>query len=74
MDTYVAPDDRRRKAAELRLIGDAVAFNRVRHPEVAPLEPDAGIEVRSLAVAFALSLALWGLIWFALTRLISNWP
>jgi hypothetical protein len=74
MDTYVAPDDRRGKAAKLRLASDAAAFNRARHPEVAPHDTDARIRLRSLAVAFALSLGLWALIWSALTRLISNWP
>ena len=75
MNTYVAPGDHRAKTAGLRLVSDATTFTSVRQPEPAPRETDERVRLRvSLAVALPLSLGLWALVWFALTRLITNWP
>jgi hypothetical protein len=75
MDTYVAPNAHRRKAARLRLVGDTAAFSTVRHFAPSPHETDPRLSPRaSLAVIVLSSLGLWALIWFALTCLISNWP
>ena len=75
MNAYVAPGDRRAKTAGLRLVSDTMTLISVRHPEPAPRETDERLRLRvSLAVALPLSLGLWALVWFALTRLITNWP
>ena len=75
MGTYVAPVDHRRKAVKLRLVSDAAALGTVRHPEPAPCETDERARLRSgVVVALLPSAALWALIWYALTCLISNWP
>jgi hypothetical protein len=72
---FVVPGDHRGKAARLRLASDATTFTSVRHPEPAPRETDERVRLRvAVAVAVVPSLALWALIWFALTCLISNWP
>ena len=75
MNIYVAPGDHRGKTAGPRLVSDATTFTSVRHPEPAPRETDERVRPRvSLAIALPLSLGLWALVWFALTRLITNWP
>jgi hypothetical protein len=75
MDTYVGRGDRRGKPARLRLISGPEALPKVRHSEPASRETDDRVSLRvALAAAVLPSIALWALIWFALTRLISNWP
>jgi hypothetical protein len=75
MDTYVAPVEALRRPARLRLVADAEAFRTVRHSGPASRETDERARLRkAMAVALLPSLALWALIWFALTCLITNWP
>jgi hypothetical protein len=75
METFVAPGDHRVKAARLRLVSDAAVFDEVRHSEPAPCDIDERARLRkAVAIALLPSLALWALIWFALTCLITNWP
>jgi hypothetical protein len=75
METYVAPGQRRRKAARLTLVSDAATSSTVQHSEPAPWGTDERVRLRvAVAVALLPSLALWALIWYALTCLISNWP
>ena len=72
---FVVPGDHRGKAARLTLFSDAAPFRTVRHSGPAPWETDERVRLRvSMAVALLPSLALWALIWYALTCLISNWP
>jgi len=73
MDTCVAPSDPWSKTA--RLVSDAASCSTSPQPEPAPR--DAGERARlrvGLAVALLPSMALWALIWYALSWLISNWP
>ena len=75
MNTYVAPGDHRGKTAGLRLVSDATTFTSVGHPEPAPRETDGRARLQvEVAVAVVSTLALWAVVWFALTRLITNWP
>ena len=75
MDTYIVPGDPRRKAARLRLVSDASSTSTFRHSERAPRDTDDRVRLRiGLAVAVLPSMALWALIWYALTQLISHWP
>jgi hypothetical protein len=56
---------------KLRLVGGTEAFQ----GEPAPRQTDVWARLRVMvAVALLLSLGLWALIGYALTRLISNWP
>jgi hypothetical protein len=75
METYAASDDRRARLLRLILVSDTAAAGTARHPEPAPREIDDRLRLRrTMAVALLPSLALWALIWFALTALITNWP
>ena len=73
METYTAFDDRRARLLHFMLVSDTAAGT-ARHPEPAP-RTDELVRLRvAAAVALPLSLGLWALVWFALTRLITNWP
>jgi hypothetical protein len=75
MDTYVVPGDNRGKAARPRLGSVAATFGTVRHPEPAPRETNERVRLRvEVAVAVVATLALWALVWFALSRLLTNSP
>jgi hypothetical protein len=75
METYVAPGEHPGMPARLRLVSDAAAFGTIRHAEPAPPEADERTRLRkAVAVAILPSIALWAMIWYALSRLISNWP
>jgi hypothetical protein len=74
MGTYVAPGDHREKARRLRLVSGAAKLHAARHSEPAPRETDVWAWLRVvLAVTVLLSLGLWALLWYGLTRLISSW-
>ena len=71
MDIYVAPGDKREKSAAM--LSDGGALDTARQSE--PIETERRLSAgASLAIMMALSLALWALIWFCLTCLISFWP
>jgi hypothetical protein len=75
METYATSDDRRAMLVRLMLVSDTTAAGTVRHTEPAPCETDERLRLRkTMAVALLPSMALWALIWFALTYLITNWP
>jgi hypothetical protein len=74
METYVVPGEHPGMPARLRLVADAAAVGTSRHPDPISLEVDERVRLRKgVAVPLLPSLALWLLIWFALTCLISNW-
>jgi hypothetical protein len=75
METYAASDDRRARLLRLILVSAIAAAGTARHPEPAPRKIDEQLRLhKTIAVALLPSLALWALIWFALTALITNWP
>jgi hypothetical protein len=64
---------RARSSLRAMLVTDAAAANTDEQSEAH--ETDDRISARaSLALIVLSSLALWALIWFALTRVITNWP
>jgi hypothetical protein len=76
MDTYFVSGEHRGEAAGPTLLTDAEASGTIGHPDE-PVPRVANERARlQKAVARALlpSLALWALIWYALTCLIANWP
>jgi hypothetical protein len=74
MKTYGALADRDRPLS-LSLVDDLPAFGTVRRADPATCEADIRVSRRvSLVLIVASSLGLWGLIWFLLTCLASNWP
>jgi hypothetical protein len=75
METYVALGERPGMAAGLRLVSDAAVSGAIRQAERAPRETDERTRLRkAVAVALLPSMALWAIIWYALSHLISNWP
>jgi hypothetical protein len=75
MDTDIEPGDHRANAASVRLVIDAASLDTAGHLEPASRETVERLRLgTAMAVAFLPTLALWALIWFALTQLISNWP
>jgi hypothetical protein len=75
MGTFVAPGEHPGMAAGLRRVSDAAAFGTIRQEEPAPRETDERTRLRkAVAVALLPSMALWTIIWYALSHLISNWP
>jgi hypothetical protein len=75
MATYAPSQHRAKSPLSWPLTSDPAAFDVVRRPDPATREADTRVSPRvSLVLIVVSSLGLWGLIWFALTRLISNWP
>jgi hypothetical protein len=75
MQTDAASGDHRGKVLYWSRAGDPAAFDIVRRPDTATREAEARVSPRvSLLLIVGSSVGLWGLIWFALTSLISKWP
>ena len=75
METYVAADGRRRTVARLRLVSDTAGLSKAQHSRSASRETDERVRfLKAVAIALLPSATLWALIWYTLTRLISNWP
>jgi hypothetical protein len=75
MQTYATSDDHRAMLVRLITVSDTATAGTARHSEPTRRKTDELLRLRkTVAVALLPSLALWALIWFALTCLITNWP
>jgi hypothetical protein len=74
MKTNAASGHHHQKSSAWPLAGGVAPLRIVRHRDPASEEADDRVSLRtSVTIVVLSSLALWAVIWFALTCLITNW-